>query len=39
MNPESTPKNFAKGIIVLIPKKKNGKTMSDFRPISLLNCD
>jgi hypothetical protein len=38
-DPESIPTNFAEGVIILIPKKKNATSMNEFRPISLLNCD
>lgn len=33
------PKDFTAGIITLIPKKGCGRTIDDFRPISLLNTD
>jgi Reverse transcriptase (RNA-dependent DNA polymerase) len=39
MNPSSNPESFADGAIVLIPKIKKPDGVSDFRPISLLNCD
>jgi exonuclease III len=38
-NPNTIPKNFADGTIILIPKSKTIKTVDDLRPISLLNCD
>jgi exonuclease III len=38
-NPGSIPKNFAEGVIILIPKIRGAKSMNEFRPISLLNCD
>jgi hypothetical protein len=38
-NPNNIPDGFANGIITLIPKNKNVETMSDLRPISLLNTD
>jgi exonuclease III len=39
LHPNTVPENFANGIIVLIPKKKNPDGINDYRPISLLNCD
>jgi exonuclease III len=37
--PNTIPKNFSMGTIVLIPKKGNANEINEFRPISLLNCD
>jgi exonuclease III len=37
--PEGIPAEFSEGVIVLIPKTNSPRTVADFRPISLLNCD
>jgi Reverse transcriptase (RNA-dependent DNA polymerase)/Endonuclease/Exonuclease/phosphatase family len=38
-NPNLIPSSFSDGVITLIPKNVNVETMSDLRPISLLNTD
>jgi hypothetical protein len=38
-NPNVIPATFLEGIITLVPKVKNVETISDLRPISLLNMD
>ena len=33
------PEDFMKGVIVMLPKKKDARLVTDFRPITLLNVD
>lgn len=33
------PEEMLRGVVVFIPKKKDGKTVKDYRPLTLLNCD
>lgn len=36
---QTIPEKGLEGVITLIPKKKNPVNISDYRPITLLNCD
>lgn len=36
---DSVPSEFTNGIMVMIPKIPKPKTVADYRPITLLNCD
>jgi hypothetical protein len=38
-NPAAMPNSFAEEVIILIPKVRSPSNVSEFRPISLLNCD